>query len=164
MNTEVYEPPKNKIITGVAFIAIGIIWLLDEFIGFNFGSLILPGLGIFFLIWGATTREGGLLIPGGVISGLGVGVGLVSSFGVGGENAAGVILLGLATGFASIILTTWLFTDETHWWPIFPVAAIGLVGTALFLGGQWLSILTFAERFWPVALIIVGVVTIFKRK
>lgn len=47
------ESNRNRITTGIALIALGGLWLVNELfeIG-NFGMLLLPGLALIFLIWG----------------------------------------------------------------------------------------------------------------
>ena len=51
--TEQAAAPKEKYITGIVLVIIGIIALLGQFLAqFNLSHLILPGLGLGFLAWG----------------------------------------------------------------------------------------------------------------
>jgi len=150
---------------GIALISIGLLILVAQFAEIPaMGMLFLPGLGLIFLIWGLVSREGGLLIPGGILSGIGTGVYLMGNLpNLSGEQDAGVFLLAFAGGWALITLLS-LFTGEMMWWPLIPGLIIGLVGVGLFIGGPALTVLSFVGRIWPVFLIIAGVWVMIKRR
>lgn len=155
---------RNSFISGIAFILLGFFWLANEFIDFNIGALVLPGLALVFIVWGILTRESGLLVPGGILAGVGAGVYLMNSLPLGGSGQPGVFLLSLAAGFASVTVLSRVFSDETHWWALWPAFFIGLTGLALSLGGVALTALEFVGTYWPVVLILIGVSIIFRRK
>lgn len=159
---------REKWTAGVALIVIGIIALAGQFVPLpNLGLLVLPALGLVFLLWGILSREGGLLIPGGILSGIGLGVVLTQTIFSGfeeGEATAAVFLLSFALGWGLITLLSAIFTDETYWWALIPGAIMALIGGALLAGGLALQLVGFAGRAWPVALIAVGLYLIFKRQ
>ena len=65
---------KKDLSGGLILIAIGLIALVGQFVTISlpadFGLLIVPGLGALFLVWGILTRKAGLVIPGGILSGV----------------------------------------------------------------------------------------------
>ena len=58
-------------------------------------------LGVLFIVWGLLARLPGLMIPGGILTGLGSGI-LLSQYAFGsttGDVQGGIIVLGLGVGF-----------------------------------------------------------------
>jgi hypothetical protein len=156
---------RGRWITGLALIALGALALAGQFVQLpSFGNLIVPGLAVIFLVWGVAAREGGLLIPGGILAGIGTGVWLMSTLPLEGEANAGVFLLSFAGGWALITLLSAIFTDETQWWALIPGGIMALIGGALMVGGVALDILSLAGRFWPVVLIVIGIGVLLKRR
>jgi hypothetical protein len=68
------EMRKKDTTGGVILVGIGLWALLSQFgaidLPENLGLLFLPGLGAIFLAWGILTHNGGLMIPGGILSGI----------------------------------------------------------------------------------------------
>ena len=155
---------RGRIFTGLAMIAFGAIWLLNEFFSFNTGHLVLPALAAIFLVWGIVTRSAGLLIPGGILGGVGTGVLLMNNLALEGAGHPGVFLLSLAAGFAAITLLSAVFTDETMWWALIPAGFIAVVGSGLLIGGPALEVLSFLGRYWPVVPIIIGLSLLFRKR
>ncbi|MGE5335119.1 MAG: hypothetical protein ACM3N4_10500, partial [Nitrososphaerota archaeon] len=94
--------PDGRIIAGVVLIAFGVLALLATFTESSvFGLSILPSLGILFIVWGLVARLPAVMIPGGILTGLGLGT-LLSQLAFGnasGEVQGGIIVLGLGFGF-----------------------------------------------------------------
>ena len=156
---------RNRIISGLILILLGGLFLLDQFVQIPaMGNLFLPGLGIVFLLWGIVTRSSGLLVPGGILTGIGAGVYLMDVLPLEGEAEPGVFLLSFGGGFVLITLFSAIFTRETHWWALIPGGILAAIGGALFVGGTALDILEMVGKFWPVALILVGVWVILRRR
>ena len=156
---------RDDLVGGLVLIGIGLLFLVSRFVDFgNLGLLILPLLGVAFMTWGILTREDGLMVPGGILSGVGVGVYLIAGPLAlpAGIEEGGIFLLSLGAGFASITLFTALFGKETHWWGLIPGGIIALVGLSVLFGGVFMDVLSAAGKYWPVILIGVGVYTIFK--
>jgi hypothetical protein len=163
-----HEPSQNQrrsgMVSGIILIVLGAIWLLNEFINFDIGSLFLPALGLVFLVWGILTRSAGLLIPGGVLGGIGAGSLMMNVLHLGGQLEAGVFLLAFGGGFALITLLSAIFTPETMWWALWPAGALAFIGGALFLGEPALDVLSFIGKYWPVVLIVIGVAILLRRR
>lgn len=156
---------RNRIISGLVLILLGGLFLLNQIVQIpSVGNLFLPGLGLIFLIWGAVTRTGGLLIPGGILTGIGAGVYLMETLPLEGTQQPGVFLMTFGGGFALITLLSLVFSDEKHWWALIPGGILAAIGAALYMGGAALDVLEMIGRFWPVALILVGIWVIFRRR
>jgi hypothetical protein len=157
------EMQKKNMSGGLILVAIGLIALVSQFvtvdIPFNMGLLIVPGLGALFLVWGILTRNAGLMIPGGILSGVGWGIyAITGPFSVWqGDNEGGVFLIFLGLGFGLITLVTAVFAEETHWWALIPGGIIAFVGASILFGGALLTVLAFVGKLWPLALILIGI-------
>ena len=157
---------RNALVGGMMLIAIGLLFLLGDFVSgfFQFFEgplfLFLPALGL--IIWGVLARHAGPIIPGGILSGIALGATLTES------NLAldegGLFMFGFAAGWVLIVVLTGLFTDETHWWALIPAAIMGLIGFGVTFGGVALLVLEWLGRLWPLALIAVGVYIILKER
>lgn len=150
---------------GLILVAIGLIFLLSRFInlGENIGLLILPVLGVGFMLWGIFTREAGMMIPGGILSGIGAGIYLQAEVTEIVPQADGALfLLAFGAGFASITLFSLLFARETHWWPLIPASIMVLIGLSIAFGGVFFTALAFAGKYWPLILIAVGAYSIYE--
>jgi len=139
---------------GAAVIAIGVFLLLAQNVQ-DFGTWIPLLVGLLFLAAGVRRRAYGLLVAGGVISGVGVGVVLQQAVDDPWDGA--ISLLSLAAGFASIwVLGRLLRIPENHPWPLIPAAIIAIIAglqlTEAELGG--------AIEWWPLIIIAIGLLII----
>jgi hypothetical protein len=161
--TNQVEKKRDGLVGGLILVVIGLVALVGQFI--NFGSfpdlelLILPVIGVILLLWGIFAREAGPIIPGGIMSGIGLGIFLTSGplELASGDNGGGVFMLSFALGWVLITVLTAVFTSETHWWALIPAAIMGLIGGTVLVGGVFETILTLLGKFWPLALIVLGV-------
>jgi hypothetical protein len=158
------ERGGRKWVGGVALIVIGAVLLLATMTNLGLlGELVLPVLGIVFLVWGIMTSHEGPMIPGGILTGLGVGVLLAREvFTLSNMDEAGLITLCLGLGFLLILPFTAFFTPRRHWWPTIPGSILVVVGIALFIGDSAPQVLDVLGRIWPVGLIIAGVVLLWQ--
>ena len=157
---------RGRIITGFSLVAIGLLTLVMQFgDSMNLGQYFLNALGLIFLIWGLSTDTFGLLIPGGILSGLGLGTYLISGplSAVEGQATAAVILLSFAAGWVLITLLSGFTRDGVQWWPLIPGGIMAAIGGALLAGGLALDILSWLGRGWPLGLVIAGLYLILRR-
>lgn len=158
---------RNRIVGGVALIALGLIALAAQFIdlGETAGLLIVPGLGIIFLLWGLLTRQSGFLIPGGILGGIGLGILLITGpYEIANEELqGGVFMLAFALGWFLIPILSTIFTGDNHWWALIPGAIMALIGGGLLFGGAALTALEYLGNLWPVFLILGGLYLILRR-
>ena len=160
---------------GILLVLAGLFMLLAQFVTFDIGGgIFLGALGLFFILWGATNRNAGLLIPGGILISLSIGVFLVEDANLVPEPyQGGAFVLALALGFALITLLTGLFTDKAHWWALIAAGALALVGVGIIIvempnGGTLQQVVeaafTASQYLWPLVLVSLGLWIIFKKK
>jgi uncharacterized membrane protein HdeD (DUF308 family) len=154
---------RNEWVVGALLIIIGLFFLLNQFVELpgleSLAIYFVLGLGLLFLVWGVITREAGLMIPGGILTGIGLGIALVAGpfeFDD-GDLSGGVFMGAFALGWVLITVFTALFTDETHWWPLIPAAIMAIISGALLVEGPFEVVLEWLGKLWPVALIIGGI-------
>ncbi|MEI6106043.1 MAG: hypothetical protein WCR49_03425 [Opitutae bacterium] len=119
------------------------------------GALLLLGCG--FIVWGAVGRVAALLIPGGILVGIGTGALLRP------EHGNAVFLLAMAGGFALISVLTYVFFQKWVRWPVYPAGGLAFAGAIQLAGSglrQWLR--DFAP-FWPYALIAIALYLLFTK-
>ena len=154
---------RNEWIGGVLLISIGVLFLLNQFFDLpgleNVAIFFVLGLGLFFLAWGVYSREAGLMIPGGFLTGIGLGIALVAGpFEFEDGNLSGGVFMGaFALGWLLITIFTALFSDETQWWALIPAAIMAIISGALLIAGPFMVILEWLGKLWPLALIIGGI-------
>ncbi len=158
---------RQNYISGAALILIGLFLFTVQYIQSEWLAMgILPGLGIIFLAWGMISRNFGLLIPGGILSGLGAGIFLMEGplSAMDDMGKGGVIMLSFAAGWALMTLLSRFVGDKFQLWPLIPGAIIGLVGAALLAGGKAVEILNLVGKSWPLGLIAAGLYILLWRK
>ncbi len=154
---------RNSWIGGLLLIGLGTLFLLNQFFDLpgleNVAIFFVLGLGIFFLGWGVANREAGLMIPGGILTGIGLGIALVAGpFEFEDGNLSGGVFMGaFALGWVLITIFTALFTDETHWWPLIPAAIMAIISGALLVQGPFMATLEWLGKLWPLALVAGGI-------
>jgi hypothetical protein len=157
---------RNEWVGGLILIGLGLFFLANQFLDFNWdnvGVYFLPALGAIFVLAGILTRQAGLFVPGGILSGIGWGAVLVTGpFSGTGDTEGGVFMLAFAAGWALITLLTAVFTEKTFWWPLIPGGIMAVIGGGLLFGGIFMQGLTLLGQIWPVFLIGLGVYVLFK--
>jgi hypothetical protein len=157
---------RNEWLGGLILIGLGLFFLANQFIDFNWdrvGVFFLPALGAIFLLAGIFTRQVGFIIPGGILSGIGWGAVLVTGpFSGTGDMEGGVFMLAFALGWALITVLTAVFTSQTHWWPLIPGAIMALIGSGILFGGIFMQGLTLLGQIWPIFLILLGLFVLFQ--
>jgi hypothetical protein len=158
---------RNSLIAGIAIIILGLIALVAQ-LGVRRldGFLILPALAVVFLAWGLLTRTFGLIIPGGILSGVALGAYLVEGplAGAAEPVSGGVFLLAFSLGWALIALLSPITERVFQWWPLVPGAILAAIGGLLLAGGSGLAILQAIGFIWPVILIAAGAYVLIRRK
>ncbi len=153
---------KNGLTAGVILIVIGLGMLLFQLID---QPLLFPlALGTVFLAAGIVTRKAGLLVPGGIIGGVGLGALFIETgwlYPTGSVESGGVFLIAFSMGWFLITLLSKLFTSETQTWALIPGGIIAAIGGLVLMGQTGLGILEVAGRFWPVILVVIGLRIIY---
>jgi len=154
------KPRKSGVVTGTLLILLGILLLIAQFVKFE-GWIFLTGLGIVFLAAGWLLKNYGFLIPGGILTGLGIGIGVgESGYIPEGPGQAGAIVLGIGFGFVLVWAIGWFVTEERNAWPLIPGGILGVVGGLLLAGSAGLEVLELLGNFWPAILIVIGLVVL----
>lgn len=156
------DEKRNELFVGILLVGIGLIFLVNQFVEIaffeNLGIFFMLGLGLVFLAWGVISRSDGLMIPGGILSGIGLGTVLVTTVESGSGDLGGAMFMGaFALGWVIITVFTAVFTDNTHWWPLIPAAIMALISAALLLDGPFMVLLEWVGKLWPLALIAGGI-------
>ncbi|NMC53798.1 MAG: hypothetical protein GYA48_09220 [Chloroflexi bacterium] len=132
----------------------------------DFVLYVLVGLGLALLAWGVFERLLGLIIPGCLL--LGVGIGNYLAWGAGVEQNAlsqtGIMLVCFALGFVLVIVFSRVVTPHFVWWPIIPGALLAVVGWGLYLGGNPGGAASFIGNTGSVALILLGLYLLLLRR
>jgi len=136
---------------GVILIVIGATLFAIQWLHLDADVIVLV-IGLVFAGAYAATRRYGLLIPAGIVTGLGAGI-LLEDFGVTREP----VVLGLGLGFLAIYgvdLATSRSPQRARWWPLIPgailIAVAGAGGAFGDEGGRTI------QQAWPVILIVIG--------
>ena len=111
---------------GAILITVGLVLFAFQFMQGLGPELLFFSLSAAFLAGYLWTRSYGLLIPGGIL--LGVGLSVLGSESRSVLGDLGVI--GLGIGFILIYLVARLVEGRSHWWPLIPGAALILPGVA----------------------------------
>lgn len=169
IEVEKNERKENGWIGGLVLIGIGLIalfgQLLPERITSDLGIYIVSALGLIFIVWGIAARNPGPMIPGGILSGIGLGIVLIEGLNwPANVDEGGVFMLAFAAGWALIVLLTAVFTTKTHWWPLIPGGIMAFIGLAVLFGGLFMQGLELLGVVWPVALIILGLYVLYQAR
>lgn len=117
---------RRSVGVGIGLIAIGALLLLGNI--FELGILVVLLLGSAFIAWGLATRTAGLLIPGGILSGIGTGIALEALLPGTNDLDGGIFLLSFAAGWFSIVVLSRVFTRDPQWWALIPGGIMSGIG------------------------------------
>lgn len=162
MNDSASNPPsgeirRGRLVAGGVLLAVALAALAAPYLPPGFaGRAFLPFLGVAFIVWAALTRKCGLLVPGGVLLGVGIGAWLQASYG------PAAFLFSLAGGFLSIsLLSVLIFGPKTrNGWTIFPAGGLVFAGVVVSGGPEVRDFLRTMQHYWPYALIVVALALI----
>jgi hypothetical protein len=161
---------KGAIIVGLLVIALGAVMLVNQTLPNRFdifsGNFVLIGLGIIFLLSALLTGRNGLAVPGCILAGIG---GIMYIQTLPGTSLSWTFAWTLIPGFVGvgILLSGLLERGHPHLESGgLVLMAISAAGFLMFGGAPGLGI--DAAQYWPVLLIVAGVVVlisaIFRRK
>ena len=125
---------RSNIAIGVLLIVLGLILFGGQLLPGVFGSVTLLVIGIAFVAAYFYTRVYGMLIPGGILVGLGVGDLLSVLSGIVPLLKVDLGAAGLGFGFILIYLIDRTVRGQTHWWPLVPGGILLVIG---LLQGLW---------------------------
>jgi hypothetical protein len=142
---------------GVVLITIGVAFLLGQLLP-NAGRFVPLLVGLSFLAVFLATRNYGFLVPGGIVTG--VGVGIVMAMEDQGRVGGGLFLVSLGLGFIGIVILGALFRlRENHPWPLVPGGILCTIGLITLAGTRYGDVARYA---WPIVLIGLGVLFVLR--
>jgi hypothetical protein len=160
------RPPRG-VVGGVILVLIGLMTLISQFVKLPETALFIA-LGIIFLVWGLITRRTGLIIPGGILTGIFAGATLIEGpyAGLSEQGQGGVFLAAFACGWLLISLLSIYTEGPRKWWswPLYPGVILGLIAISLFAGEIGQKALEIASYIWPVILIVIGLALVLRRR
>ena len=122
---------NHRIAGGVVLILFGAATLLQRWIEISNTIVLLLGLGM--LVWGSVSHRTGWIIPGGVLTGIGLGIlAMQGPWQFPDAIQNGIFLLCFALGWFLITLLTSLFTC-TQWWALIPGGIMALIGGSILV-------------------------------
>ena len=151
---------SHRIAGGVILILFGMATLLQRWFDIGNYAVLLLGLGM--LGWGSVSRRTGWIIPGGVLSGIGLGIlAMEGPWRLPIENQNGLFLLCFALGWFLITILTAIFTC-TQWWALIPGGIMALIGGSILVTNgivRWMDL----NLVYAIILIVVGLILLVTR-
>jgi len=124
------------------------------------------GVGLPLLVWGIFRHILGLIIPGCIVTTVGIGI-FMAWQGSGEANSlaqTGVMLVWFAIGWGLITLFSRSLFQKFIWWPLIPGGVMAMVGWGLYIGGNPDNASSFISNTGSVALIIIGLYLLLIRR
>lgn len=145
---------RSQLAAGAALVVIGMVALaLQYFEGPGRAVVLLLAGGAFIATYFYSDIYG-LLIPGGILSGLGLGL-LGEWWGTSVKDPNAV---GLGLGFVAIYVIERAYRHRAHWWPLIP--GVVLVGSGL--GARFGDVGNILWRWLPAACVLLGLVLVVR--
>lgn len=146
---------QRNLVPGLILIVLGAFLFFVQATGAG-AEAIVAVIGGGFLVAYAVTRNYGFLVPGGILTGLGLGIVWETS----AATAGGVVLIGLGLGFVTIWAIDLLMKHTpAPWWPLIPGGILATIGFLVETGRE--GLVSELSWLWPVALIAIGLVLLF---
>jgi hypothetical protein len=124
-------------------------------------AVIVLAVGLALLVAHLVTRMYGLLVPGGILTGLGAGLVASQQLATATTSGSGLMVLGLGLGFLSIwVIGGLLRVDRHHWWPLIPGGILALIGGSVLADVQGIQV----TEAWPVILVAVGLLVLWRTR
>lgn len=146
-------------VPGLILVTFGVVLLAIQQFGLN-GDVVVLLIGLAFAVGYAATRTYGLLVPAGILSGLGSGILLEDYY----PQMTEPVVLGIGLGFLAIYLVDSIVAGTAgvaRWWPLIPG---GILTTVAVSNGVFGSAgATALETWWPVLLIVFGAFLLLRR-
>ena len=145
---------RSQIAAGLALVVIGLVALALQYFEGPGRAVVLVLAGGSFVATYFYSEIYGLLIPGGILSGLGLGM-LGEWWGVSVRDPNAV---GLGIGFVAIYLIERVYRHRAHWWPLIP--GVILIGSGL--GAHFGDVGHILWRWSPAILVVLGIVLVVR--
>jgi len=138
------------LVAGLVIAGLGLFFLAGQ-LEPDIGRFVTLFMGLALLAVFVVRREYGFLVPGSILTGVGIGIALEPA--TSGVTETGVMMLALAGGFLGIWVIGSLYRlPQNHWWPLIPGGILTLIGLVQLSRTD----VDGALRLWPVIFIILG--------
>lgn len=155
-----------SMLVGGIIASLALCFAISDMRAVDFFGYLLAGTGIFLLLWGLFAHIFGLIIPGCILSG--VGIGLYQAWGasadLNGLARTGIMLVIFALGWGMITVFSRPITEQFIWWPLIPGGVLAITGYGLYIGGAPNSALNFIGNTGSIGLILLGLYLLLMRR
>lgn len=135
---------------GLVIAGLGLFFLAGQ-VEPDIGRFVTLFIGLALLAVFVIRREYGFLVPGSLLTGIGIGIALEPA--TSGDIESGVMMLSIAGGFLFIwVLGSLYRLPQSHWWPLIPGGILTLIGLVQISRTD----VEGALRLWPIILIVIG--------
>ncbi len=118
-------PPRRSprsdpggLVAGLVIAGLGLFFLAGQ-VEPDIGRFVTLFIGLALLAVFVVRREYGFLVPGSLLTGIGIGIALEPA--TNGDIESGVMMLSIAGGFLGIwVLGSLYRLPQNHWWPLIP--------------------------------------------
>ena len=142
---------NRNLAPGLVLIGLGVLFGIVQLTGIG-GEAVVAVIGGGLLVAYAVTRQYGYLVPGGILTGLGVGIIWQTQV---LNDSGGAVLIGLGAGFLTIYaIDAIVRRSSSLWWPLIPGGITLTIGLLLEAGRE--GTLADAAPLWPIVLIVIG--------
>ncbi len=124
------------------------------------------GLGLAFVIVGLVEKWIGMIIPGCLLfgSGLGVYIPWGTTYASTALSKTGVMLVLFGIGWVLITLLSRAITHRFIWWPLIPGGLQAVVGWGLYIGGEPGNAVNFISNTGSIVILIMGIYLLLMRR
>ena len=145
------KPDKQKFTAGVVLVLFGLGFYMARQLDAVGSEVIMLIIGAAFLVGYFYQKAYALLIPAGILLGLGAGSLLQDRYWWADQG----IQLGLGIGFLAIYVIARLYERASHWWPLIPGAILTFIGVP-----KTKEIWDFMKANWPLILVAIGLLVL----
>lgn len=148
------------------FGSLGLSFALSQMRMIDFFGYTIAGIGISMLIWGLLANSFGLIIPGSILSGVGVGIYQAwgSNADLNGLARTGIMLVIFGIGWGMITVLSRPIVQNFVWWPLIPAGVMSITGYGLYIGGSPNSAVSFIGNTGSIGLILLGLYLLLVRR
>ncbi|MDQ2673734.1 MAG: hypothetical protein M3Y40_03690 [Chloroflexota bacterium] len=149
---------ERNVVPGLILIGLGVLFGIVQLTAVG-GEAAVAVIGGGLLIGYAFTRHYGYLVPGGILTGLGIGIIWQAQV---LDDAGGAVLVGLGTGFLTVyLIDLFVRRGRALWWPIIPGGITLTIGLLLETGRG--GTLAGTAPLWPIALVVIGAALLLRQ-
>ena len=171
MEPKTKHSKRGGIVAGAILLTIGLLTLAANIFKSGIELYLVLGIGLVFLVASLTARQVGLLIPAGILIGIGSGIIVTQAIGntLTEDGKGGLFMLLFSMGWMLIALLSLVIPDEDGtrhfmWWPLIPGGILAAIGGMILQGETGLKVLGWIGQGWPVVLIGIGLYLLLRRK